>query len=531
MISGFVDWLTPIALHPFVIAMLCFAAAMLAVMFVLNQVTSDISARNRSRPFSKLRSKLGVDGLPLWLFLLATIIWIVIVVGLIAGLIGLIWTLLTIASPGTANETWDFRFLLAQLAAITTVLGAVVAFPVTLNRLHIATLDHETKRDGQITDRINKAVENLGATRTLKRQRKRSSGKPAYEHDLMGNPVYSKPIFEEITEPNLEMRIGAIYALERIAQDSLRDHVQIMEILTAYIRENAKAGDAKNSPHEVFVRLTEDTEYGQGLTPEQAFQHGDYRKANPFGWNPTELSNTNLVIWARETLTSREDIQSALSVIGRRKPRQIEREREAGYKIDLRRTNLQGAKLEGNFDLAIFADARIDGCILNGSFLETQFGIYAERALSGASLQAAQCGRIDATGADFSGTNLDAAFFGGAILDKSRFIWAKMDRTNLNGATVQSADFAFAEARHVYCFQDALFELSRFYETALVEFKGIENGLTQRIWVASNVNMTEEQEKKFGRIGRVSGNEINNRNEYHRWRENPDTYILPQHRH
>jgi hypothetical protein len=50
-------------------------------------------------------------------------------------------------------------------------------------------------------------------------------------------------VFSE-TVPNLEVRIGAILSLERIAQDSTihdkgRDHVRVMEILCAYVRENA----------------------------------------------------------------------------------------------------------------------------------------------------------------------------------------------------------------------------------------------------------------------------------------------------
>ena len=38
---------------------------------------------------------------------------------------------------------------------------------------------------------------------------------------------------------NLEVRLGGIYALERIAKDSPKDHWTIMEVLTAYIREKA----------------------------------------------------------------------------------------------------------------------------------------------------------------------------------------------------------------------------------------------------------------------------------------------------
>ena len=38
--------------------------------------------------------------------------------------------------------------------------------------------------------------------------------------------------------------VGAIYALERIAQDSERDHIPVMETLCTYIRENAPPSGA-----------------------------------------------------------------------------------------------------------------------------------------------------------------------------------------------------------------------------------------------------------------------------------------------
>lgn len=43
--------------------------------------------------------------------------------------------------------------------------------------------------------------------------------------------------------PDIEVRIGAIYALERIAQDSDRDRAQIMKNLCARIRRNGAIKD------------------------------------------------------------------------------------------------------------------------------------------------------------------------------------------------------------------------------------------------------------------------------------------------
>ena len=38
-----------------------------------------------------------------------------------------------------------------------------------------------------------------------------------------------------VTLPNMEVRVGAIHALGRIARENLNFHVQIMEILCAYV--------------------------------------------------------------------------------------------------------------------------------------------------------------------------------------------------------------------------------------------------------------------------------------------------------
>jgi hypothetical protein len=47
---------------------------------------------------------------------------------------------------------------------------------------------------------------------------------------------YTKAI-EQLGSGKLDVRIGAIYALERVARDSARDHQTVIEVLTAFIRE------------------------------------------------------------------------------------------------------------------------------------------------------------------------------------------------------------------------------------------------------------------------------------------------------
>jgi hypothetical protein len=50
---------------------------------------------------------------------------------------------------------------------------------------------------------------------------------------------YAKAI-EQFGSDKLDVRIGGIYALERIACDSARDHTVVMEVLTAFIREHSR---------------------------------------------------------------------------------------------------------------------------------------------------------------------------------------------------------------------------------------------------------------------------------------------------
>ena len=63
---------------------------------------------------------------------------------------------------------------------------------------------------------LTKAVEQLGATREEKTEDRKVK-----------------------TVPNTEVRLGAIYALEKLAGDYLPLHCEIIEILCAYVRKNS----------------------------------------------------------------------------------------------------------------------------------------------------------------------------------------------------------------------------------------------------------------------------------------------------
>lgn len=132
---------------------------------------------------------------------------------LIAALLAVIVYLpqLAVGRRGLPQDQWlthveSLRTSILQgLGGLTVLAGAVVA---ALNlretsRQNRAVL--ELQRRGQTTERFTKAIEQLGQQGPEK----------------------------------LDVRIGAVYALEQIARDSAELHWPIMEVLTAYLREHA----------------------------------------------------------------------------------------------------------------------------------------------------------------------------------------------------------------------------------------------------------------------------------------------------
>jgi hypothetical protein len=88
---------------------------------------------------------------------------------------------------------------------IRRTFAQAVGATVLLIGLYLTAKTLRTTQEGQITDRFTKAINQLG--------------EPGPE--------------------KLAIRLGGIYALERIARDSLRDKPPIVEILAAYVRAHA----------------------------------------------------------------------------------------------------------------------------------------------------------------------------------------------------------------------------------------------------------------------------------------------------
>ncbi len=229
-------------------------------------------------------------------------------------------------------------------------------------------------QEGQITDRFTKAIEQLGATD--------ASGKP-----------------------KLEVRLGGIYALERIANDSERDHWPIMEVLCTYVRENARKQESPT---------------------------GKERKAK----EPTEDNHASA-----STPHPRADIQAILTVLGRRN-RTYETKEE---RLDLHETDLRGGLLQRDFSGTDLYQADLSGADLEGANLR---GAFLEGAnLRGADLSEANLSRADLLGANLSRADLIEAHLSG--LDLSGL---DLSRANLKGADLSGANLSGAVLHDAYLY-------------------------------------------------------------------------------
>src|ERR1035441_3408379 len=183
-------------------------------------------------------------------------------------------------------------------------------------------------REGQVTDRYTKAVEQLGSDK-------------------------------------LDVRIGGIYALERVARDSAKDHPTIVEVLTAFIREHSREP-----------------------------------------WPPADANRLG------QERSTRPDVQAAVTAVGRR-----EAKRDIGpidltsvilTDANLTRANLAGADLThttlggANLTRANLADADLTGAILSREVL---FATTFPRA----SLAGADLTRANLAGAILTDANLTSA--------------------------------------------------------------------------------------------------------------------------
>ena len=262
--------------------------------------------------------------------------------------------------PQPKKRRWDWVNIGSAITAMAA-LGALGFTALSLQQTRVQVSDETVQtainQQGQVTDRFNAAIVNLGSTA-------------------------------------LDVRLGGIYALQRIMTDSPRDQPSIIEILSAYIRDHAPVKSGSTS--------------------------------NPASAPPPPPPAT--------------DIQAALEVLSNR-----DRARDEKVKPDLHGSDLAALGF-GTFlgeDKLNISDANLEGVDLSWADLDS---INLDGAdLEGAILHHTSVYGANFTHADFSNADFTDAHglftnFTGAVLEE-----AKLVGVNFYGANLRGADLAGAE--------------------------------------------------------------------------------------
>ena len=347
-------------------------------------------------------------------------------------------------ADGTSTNVRNYAYAFGALAAALTIMATI---PFQLIKVWMNERSARTAEQSHITDQINKAVEGLGVEKTV------------FEPDEDGKSV-------QRTHPNIEVRVGAIYALERISQDSLRDHVQIMEILTAYVRENSAARTAKP-----FT----DPESGEEIPDWKPLSKDASDEARALHLNAEEKRFGIIHIMSKASkwalnLTARADIQAAVQVLGRRTEDQCTMETTdvrfgpEGYRMDLRDTNLQAVDISHlNFRNALLQNARLEGAKLSNTHMEGANLFNA--CLNGAILSYAHLAE-----ATLSKTRMEGASLFSVSMEGANLRAARLEATNLNSARMEGADL---DSIHLSQFMDLRVETNHASALRSVDFTDI----------------------------------------------------------
>ncbi|MER5468927.1 pentapeptide repeat-containing protein [Streptomyces sp. NPDC002685] len=300
-------------------------------------------------------------------------------------------------SVGPGRDSDISRLTWVALAASALPgLAALVALLFTWMSVGQTNKDLQISEQGQITTRFNVAITNLG-------------------------------------RPSLDVRLGGVYALQRIMQDSSRDQRTVISVLSAFVRQHAPVPVSGFKPAE------------------------EYRP-------PT-------------------DVAAVVSVLGARPAdREVTQDGKPLYRVDLSSVDLRGLEREvglteggmprrsnfrfANFTGADLRDAGLENFDLSGASLDNanMSGVKLPNAvlrhafLGGANLTDAHLGAADMTGADLGGANLHNAHLSraeetnetgeadsGANLTRAFLIGANLSTADLRGVILVHADLTDAD--------------------------------------------------------------------------------------
>jgi uncharacterized protein YjbI with pentapeptide repeats len=261
------------------------------------------------------------------------------------------------------------------VAASLPGLAALLALLFTWMQVSQTSKELQIIERGQVTSRYNAAVDNLGSA-------------------------------------SLDERLGGIYALEQIMQDSARDRRSIVAVLAAYARQHAPAtrnrGEQQTFPKpdiQAVVNILGSREYPERAQEPVDLRGTSMRSVELFPQPPAER------VYLRGAYMAEADLRGAY-----------------WRKVDLRGASLEGADLSGEVWLweSDLRDADLTDADLSGAELST----------------------TSVRGTDFAFANLTGALLcsrGNYPSQVCDMTGTRFPEANLTGATLEDADLRGAE--------------------------------------------------------------------------------------
>jgi hypothetical protein len=261
----------------------------------------------------------------------------------------------------------------SRIGRLTAWIGAVGVAVGAFAGLAFTYLQYHVTQQTQITNQFTKAVEQLGSDK-------------------------------------IDVRLGGIYSLERLARDSAKDQPTIIEILSAFVRTQAPADGEKC----VMPELVRD-------------------ENNPyFPWK-----------FSGPLPELQVDVQAAVTVIGRRDPH------HDGYSLpDLSNSCLADLHVQGSFAGANFESSKLAWALFDEADLRC--AVFWRADLSLATFNDQHMNRADlfqaqAKGVHFAGADMRSAILAYADLESANFAGANLSRADLENALLTDANLRGVE--------------------------------------------------------------------------------------
>lgn len=333
---------------------------------------------------------------------LKTVSYIAVSVGALCTLIWLVWKVPEIHARRIADPVEQARaemyardVYIKGIGGLAVIVTAIISWR-NLKSTQKGVLVAEEK---QVTERFAKAVEMLS------------------------------------DENSPHIRLGGIYALERIAKDSEKDHWQVMEILSAFIRsklgKSSSITDMVENQGEPYITAT--LQEFKDWEIDALHDEWDREQNQRYEYDIGDMLAGE--INPRYRRTPSEDIQAAITAIGRRKIWN----KSADYVINLRNLELDSFHISGNFSDVDFSGSYFICTTFEGSpsnptsfdranFVNAQFirveaiGCSAQKAVfRNTIIGFSRLHRSNFIDADFTGSLMDAVDVNNCNFTKSVF--------------------------------------------------------------------------------------------------------------